>query len=218
MGLLHKFKMISKISFTKFIYYNWLCSKVKRKGKGFIVPFRGSVIDMAAGAKIILEGDSHFMINAARPDGSHTEAFLIMRRNATLTIRHSAQLCYKATIEIHENAEVDIGSAYINSDAVILAAKKIQLGDECLISRMVFIYDADHHPIVNEQSEQINLPKPVILGNHVWIGLQTVIVRGSKIGDGAMIAANSLVGGKIKAGTMASGNPARSYSEIKWKV
>ena len=89
MGLLHKFKMISKISFTKFIYYNWLCSKVKRKGKGFIVPFRGSVIDMAAGAKIILEGDSHFMINAARPDGSHTEAFLIMR--------HASQCNFKNT-------------------------------------------------------------------------------------------------------------------------
>lgn len=218
MGLLHKFKMISKISFTKFIYYNWFCSKVKRQGKGLVVPFKGSVIEMAAGAKIILEGDGHFMINNAKPDGSRAEAYIRMRRNATLTIRHSAQLCYKATIEIHENAEVDIGSAYINSDAVILAAKKIQLGDECLISRMVFIYDADHHPIVNEQGEQINLPKPVILGNHVWIGLQTVIVRGSKIGDGAMIAANSLVGGKIKAGTMASGNPARSYSEIKWKV
>ena len=217
MGILHKLKILSELSLTKFIYYNWLSSKVERHGKGYILPFKNSIIEMAAGARIILEGDGSLIVNGAKPAGSRAEAYIRMRRNATLRIHKTAQLCYKATIEIHENGEVEIGSAYINSDAVILAAKRIQMGEGCLISRMVFIYDADHHPILNEQGEQVNLPKPVILGNHVWIGLQTVVVRGSKIGDGAVIAANSLVGGKIKAGTMASGNPARSYSEIRWK-
>ena len=91
------------------------------------------------------------------------------------------------------------------------------MGEGILISREVFIYDADHHPIINSSGEQLNPPRPVVIGNHVWIGLKCTLLRGSKIGDGAMIAANSLVGGKIKAGTMASGNPARSYSEILWK-
>ena len=91
------------------------------------------------------------------------------------------------------------------------------MGEGILISREVFIYDADHHPIINASGEQLNLPRPVVIGNHVWIGLKCTLLRGSKIGDGAVIAANSLVGGKIKAGTMASGNPARSYSEIIWK-
>ena len=100
---------------------------------------------------------------------------------------------------------------------MILAAESIHIGHGCLISRMVFIYDADHHDIVNEDGKVINPPRPVIVGDHVWIGLQSLLLRGSKIGDGAVIAANSLVGGKIKAGTMASGNPARSYSEMHWK-
>ena len=125
---------------------------------------------------------------------------------------------YKSTIEIHKDATVEIGSAWINSSAVILASKRITMGDEVMISREVYIYDADHHPIINDEGEQINPPRPVIIGNHVWIGLKSTLLRGTKIGDGALIAANSLVGGKIKAGTMASGNPARSYSEVRWRT
>jgi hypothetical protein len=216
MGLYNKIKLLSQISWSKFVYYNFISKQVERKGRGWIIPYRNAVIDLAAGAKITLE-KGHFLINANKPSGARTEAYVILRKNAKLNIRGLTQLNYRATIEVHEDAEVDIGSAYINSDAVILAAESIHIGHGCLISRMVFIYDADHHDIVNEEGKVINPPRPVVIGDHVWIGLQSLLLRGSKIGDGAVIAANSLVGGKIKAGTMASGNPARSYSEIHWK-
>lgn len=217
MGFFSKLRLLSKLSLGKFIYYNYFSGHVERIGKGYLLPYKNSVIEMADGARIII-GDGHLAVNPNRPSGSHAEAFIRMRENAVLRVHDSLSLAYKATIEIHKDAEVEVGSAFINSDAVVLAAKKIQIGHGCLISRMVFIFDADHHPIYNEAGEQINQPKPVIIGDHVWIGLQSVIVRGSKIGEGAVIAANSLVGGKIKAGTMASGNPARSYSEIKWSA
>lgn len=217
MGFFSKLRLLSKLSLGKFIYYNYFSNHVERTGKGYLLPYKNSVIEMADGARIII-GDGHLAVNPNRPSGSHAEAFIRMRENAVLRVHDSLSLAYKAIIEIHKDAEVEVGSAFINSDAVVLAAKKIQIGHGCLISRMVFIFDADHHPIYNEAGEQINQPKPVIIGDHVWIGLQSVIVRGSKIGEGAVIAANSLVGGKIKAGTMASGNPARSYSEIKWSA
>ena len=217
MGFFSKLRLLSKLSLGKFIYYNYFSNHVERTGKGYLLPYKNSVIEMADGARIII-GTGHLAVNPNRPSGSHAEAFIRMRENAVLRVHDSLSLAYKATIEIHKDAEVEVGSAFINSDAVVLAAKKIQIGHGCLISRMVFIFDADLHPIYFEAGEQIIQPKPVIIGDHVWIGLQSVIVRGSKIGEGAVIAANSLVGGKIKAGTMASGNPARSYSEIKWSV
>lgn len=216
MGLYNKIKLLSQMSWCKFVYYNFISKQVERKGRGWIIPYRNAVIDLAPGAKIILE-NGHFLVNANKPSGTCAEAYVLLRKNAKLNIRGRTQLNYRATIEVHEDAEVDIGSAYINSDAVILAAESIHIGHGCLISRMVFIYDADHHDIVNEEEKVINLPRPVVIGDHVWIGLQSLLLRGSKIGDGAVIAANSLVGGKIKAGTMASGNPARSYSEIRWR-
>ena len=55
------------------------------------------------------------------------------------------------------------------------------------------------------------------IGNNVWIGVNATLLRGARIGNGAVVAADAVVGGKIKPGTMASGNPARSYSEILWE-
>ena len=79
------------------------------------------------------------------------------------------------------------------------------------------IFDSDFHKILNKEGEQINTPRNVEIGDHVWIGVNATVLRGAIIEYGAVVAAGSVVGGKIKAGTMCSGNPARSYSEILWK-
>ena len=210
-----KLKKIAKFSILRFVYYNFLCSRIKRDKGCYILPYKGTVIDMAKGAEIELHGNLNLSYN--RPSGSRAESFVILRENAKLTIEGNTVLAYGATLELHENAEIVIGSAYINVGAVILSAEKITIGNEVLISRGVYIYDSDHHPIVDEDGNQLNPPKPVSIEDHVWIGLRCLVLRGSRIGEGAMIATNSVVGGKIKAGTMASGNPARSYSEIRWK-
>ena len=97
-----------------------------------------------------------------------------------------------------------------------MAAKEITMDNGVLIARNVMIYDSDHHQILDENGNEANPSKPVHIGKHVWIGLGSTILRGSRIGDGAVIAANSLVGGKIKAGTLAQGNPARSYWPVTW--
>lgn len=211
-----KIRILCSISWLKFIRYNFFCKNVQRLGKGYILPYKHSILDISKKSRIILH-NGHFVINESLPKHSKAEAYIRLGNNAVLEILESSYICYHSTIEVHANAVVRIGSAYINTGAVILASDGITIGKDVLISRGVFIYDADHHPIVNEQDEQINLPKPVIIHDHVWIGLKSTLLRGSQIGTGAVIAAHSVVGGKIKAGTMASGNPARSYSEVKWR-
>ena len=57
--------------------------------------------------------------------------------------------------------------------------------------------------------EDLPLKGDTVVGNDVWIGKNAVIMPGSKIGDGAIIAAYSVVSGKIDPYTIAGGNPAR---------
>lgn len=211
-----KIAKMAEIRIFQFIYLNFLCRKVQRKGHGFIIPYRGSVIELAPASRIILH-DGHFEVNYFKPRWSRGEAYVRMAQGSVLEIEDSVKLCYHAMIEAHVNSRITIGSAYINSGAVILSAEEIRIGKEVLVSRGVFIYDSAHHPIVDENDRQVNLAKPVVVGDHVWIGLKSVLLRGSRIGEGAVIAAGSVVGGKVKDHTMASGNPARSYAEIKWK-
>lgn len=216
MGIGNKLRMLLKISVPKFIYLNFLCKKIERKGKGYIIPYRHGILELNKTAKIILH-HGNFELNFYKPKGSKGEAYIRMCSGSVLEIFDSTQLCSHSTIELKENAKISIGSAYINCGAVILAADSITIGNEVLISRDVFIYDSDHHPIIDENHNQLNPSRPVTIEDHVWIGLRCLVLRGSKIGRGAMIAANSVVGGKIKGGTMALGNPARSYSEIRWE-
>ena len=213
--LLKRLRILKGISIVKFLYYNFLCKNIVRHGKGYVIPYKGAIIALGDGARIEIS-DCYFFINSNKPSGSRAEAYVIMRKGARLVIRGTTSLNYGATIEIHNDAEVEINGSYINTGAVILAAKKISIGHGALISRHVFMYDSDHHPIYNDEGEITNPARDVVIGDHVWIGLKCVILRGSNIGEGAMIAAASVVGGKIKPGVLAQGNPARGYSAIKW--
>ncbi len=49
-----------------------------------------------------------------------------------------------------------------------------------------------------------------VVGNDVWIGYESLIMPGTKIGDGAIIAARSVVAGDVPAYTIVGGNPART--------
>lgn len=216
MNIQNKLALLLKVSMPKFVWYNFFSGKVERQGKGYLIPYKHSILDIAKNAKIILH-DGNFNINYYLPQKSKSEAYVRMSEGARLEIFGTTSLFYKSTIEIKENATVTIGSANINSGAVILAAKEINIGKEVLISREVFIYDADHHPFLDDDGNPTNPPRPVVIGDHVWICLKCTIIRGSKIGNGAVISAGSLVAGKIRPGTMAVGSPAKSVLEVKWR-
>lgn len=206
-----------EISIIKFIYYNFLSSKVIRHGRGYLVPYKNAVISLGINAKIELY-DDNFYVNYHKPSlCSKAEAYVKLLEGATLIIRGRTVLNYLSTIEVHNNAIVDVGEAYINTGAVILAAKRIDIGRDVLISRQVFIFDSDHHIICNEQGKQTNTAAEISIGNHVWIGLKCTILRGAKLEEGVVVAADSVVGGKIKKGLLAQGNPARGFMPIIWE-
>lgn len=57
--------------------------------------------------------------------------------------------------------------------------------------------------------DQLPRKGDIIIGNDVWIGRESLILPGAKIGDGAIIGARSVVGGVIPPYTVAAGSPAR---------
>lgn len=81
------------------------------------------------------------------------------------------------------------------------------IGDGCNISAGVHIYTHDTVGTVIS-GDPIALA-PVSIGDHVYIGPQTVIVKGVSIGDYSVIGANSLVLSDVPAGSKAFGSPAR---------
>jgi maltose O-acetyltransferase len=99
-------------------------------------------------------------------------------------------------------ATLSIGdTTHVNYGTKIHAHNEIKIGRHCLFASMVEVSD---------RSEDKS--GPVIIGNDVWIAHGAVIKPGVTIGDGAVIAAGSVVLQDVPARTMALGNPARLMS------
>ena len=103
---------------------------------------------------------------------------------------------------------------YCNYDCVFLDCGKITIGDHVMLGPKVSIYTANHpiDPAVRSLGHDHGIP--VTIGNHVWIGGNSVICPGVTIGDNAVIGAGSVVTKDIPANVVAAGNPCRVIRPI----
>lgn len=69
-----------------------------------------------------------------------------------------------------------------------------------------------------ESKERINQSKSVFVGDHVWLGQSSMLLKGTQIGSGSIIGAGSVVAGKqIPSNTAWAGNPVRKVkSGVFW--
>jgi acetyltransferase-like isoleucine patch superfamily enzyme len=116
------------------------------------------------------------------------------------------------------NAKLTIGDfTRITSNMRIFVKDEITIGERCMISWDVQIMDTDFHVILDEQGNERPNTAKVTIGNDVWIGSRATILKGVTIGDGAVIAAGSMVVKDVPAHTTVAGNPARIIKQnVKW--
>ena len=103
------------------------------------------------------------------------------------------------------SACITIGNATIFSNNVtIIACSKIIMGEGCLIGDQVMITDSDFHGCEPWSRAEPGITKPVFIGNNVWIGSRSMILRGVSIGDNSVVAAGAVVTRSIPANTIVS--------------
>lgn len=71
--------------------------------------------------------------------------------------------------------------------------------------------DRDFHPL--DQGEEIR--RPVHIGKNAWIACQVTILKGVTIGEGAVVAAGSIVTRDVPPYTVVAGNPAKIVKYLK---
>jgi len=102
----------------------------------------------------------------------------------------------------------------ITAESTIVCDKEIRIGDSCLLSWDVLIMDTDHHDLCDRGGRVINPDKAVIIGDNVWIGCRSLLLKGSVVPSHSVVGANTflnkpMVGERI----LIAGNPARKIRE-----
>jgi len=111
------------------------------------------------------------------------------------------------------DALITVGDKTRIHGSCLHATNSITIGKNVLIAANCQIFDGNGHDLSFENVEnRINTAgdsKPVIIEDSVWIGSNTIILPGIKIGKGSVIGAGSVVSKNIPSMVVAAGNPAR---------
>jgi len=110
-----------------------------------------------------------------------------------------------------KNSFIRIGDrTFIGRNSVLNCNSRIKIGDDCLIANNVTIVDLNHSTSLKSvMRSQPCVAEEIIIGNDVWIGANSVILKGVIIGDGSIIAAGSVVNKSIPKNEIWGGVPAR---------
>ncbi len=144
--------------------------------------------------------------------GSHLKIFLGDHVSISRSTIGASKVYNNPILTIGNNTSIGYGTT-------ISVSKEITIGADCRISTNCLIMDSDDHPIDPEKRRrdspvELKDIKPVHIGNNVWIGAYTAILKGVTIGDNAVIGTHSVVTTDVPANCLFTGVPAKLVRHI----
>lgn len=154
---------------------------------------KGSIVfEKVSRATLRIGGGGGFYGRVPR---SHT----LYHNHGTHYVHGRCNILNGGIINITDKAVFETGKRVsIGANVRIKCTDKIAIGDSCMISWDVQIFDTDFHYVVSEGKEIMRNNKPVIIGDTVWIGSRVTILKGTELPEGTVVSSNSLVNKSFK--------------------
>jgi acetyltransferase-like isoleucine patch superfamily enzyme len=89
------------------------------------------------------------------------------------------------------------------------------MGDYVSITSSTFITHDGGVWVFRNEEPDIDVVKPIIIGNYVFIGINCTILPGVKIGDNTVVGAGSVITKELSGGYVYAGNPAKPIKTIQ---
>jgi acetyltransferase-like isoleucine patch superfamily enzyme len=132
-------------------------------------------------------------------------------RHATLRIGRWAWVGHGSKIRVHEG-EVSIGAKTVmGQECTISAYQHVEIGRECIVADRVMLIDFDHGVVEVERPIRLQgiYKRDVRVGHNVWIGYGACILRGTTVGDNAIVGTSTVVTKDVPQNAVVAGAPAR---------
>ncbi|MEF2675203.1 MAG: acyltransferase [Eubacteriales bacterium] len=117
-------------------------------------------------------------------------------------------------IRVSDNGNIAIGeNVFFNHNCALTAKNAITIGDNVTIANNVVMVDHDHRFDSTGVIDGYTVA-PVCINDNVWIGANSVILKGITIGEGSIIAAGSVVNKSVPAHELWGGVPAKCIKKL----
>jgi acetyltransferase-like isoleucine patch superfamily enzyme len=124
-------------------------------------------------------------------------------------------------------ATIVVGDRTFMGSSIVSVADNVRIGSDVLISWGVNIADHDSHSLDwagrrddvrnwlrgEKDWSQVSVA-PVLISDKAWIGMNSIILKGVTVGEGAVVGAGSIVTKDVAPWTVVAGNPARPIRKV----
>jgi coenzyme F420-reducing hydrogenase beta subunit len=197
----------------KEFYANHLARNVVRTQKGKFVFFKHAFVSINKDAKAVL--NAPFYVGRKLVIKSNGDTRLALEDFGRLIVNGVFDMRQGTFIWIKRCGTLELDGGFMHEGVHITCGNYIKIGKNCHIAKEVIIRDLDGHYI---EDAYYRTAKPVYIGDDVWLGYRSMIMKGVTIGNGAIVAAGSVVTKDIPPHCIAAGNPAKVIRQnIKWR-
>lgn len=140
--------------------------------------------------------------------------------NNTVKIEHDCVL-KNVDIWISDGGIIEVGhNTHFTGKTHIacIEGKKVHIGERCLFSDTITFRTGDSHSILDSDGKRINKAKDITIGDHVWMGQQVIVLKGSTVGADSIVGTGSLLTGKTyDSNSIIAGIPAKIVKQhVSW--
>ena len=144
------------------------------------------------------------------------EGSIALGDNVSLNSYPGGEL-YKTGLQTYcKKAKIFIGSNCNLNGTMIHCREHVKIGDYCMFGPGTVLCDNDSHRNSIDIAARRKAPEsdPIVIQKNVWIGMNSLILKGVTIGENAIIAAHTVVTKNVPRNTLVGGNPVRILKEL----
>lgn len=135
-----------------------------------------------------------------------------IKRKSKIVFGKNTRCRNNVSFRAYNKSKITIGDNFFaNDNCSINCQQEIKIGNDVFLGQNVQIFDHDHD--FNEMDNFIC--SSVKIGNHVWIGANSIILKGVTIGDNCIIAAGSIVTKNVPSNTKLIQKRQNEFVQIK---
>jgi acetyltransferase-like isoleucine patch superfamily enzyme len=149
------------------------------------------------------------LVNTALAAPSHPWRRFALRRLGGAEVGRDVSIARGVRLSVRRGLRIG-DRAIVNAGVLLDARGGLEIGADTNISPGVSVFTADHDP---RSPGFAGRRHAVAIGRRAWIASQAIVLPGTTIGDGAVVAAGAVVHGDVAPWTIVGGNPAKLIAE-----